>query len=199
MLNLDSEVQKLEKKVVVSTLPRIVLTEILSADQYLAIPEANRLVNLSEEHLLRIYVMRTNGMVAKEIGEKLGYPREVIEKILSSLEYKAMVSMVSKDIVESARHNLESAVGHAVSTLIGLLDSHDERIQIRASQDILNRVGLDSVKKIEVNTKTEHIHNISNDQLDYILKAAKVATELAARIPVEDTTYEEVSEDEQSE
>lgn len=198
-MKIDDKVREIENKVAISTLPKIILQEVLTTDQFLALPKELRTVNMSEEHLLRIYAMRANGFTVAEIEKSIGYPAFALKSIMASLEYRALVDMIGKDIIESARETLMHATGTATKTLIGLMSSDDERIQLKASTEILNRTGLDAVKHIQVSGKTDHIHHMPQEQLDYILKAAQVANELASKIEITadttDTAFEEVVED----
>lgn len=114
---IDEKVQQIENKITFSALPKIILTELLTTDQYMGINKDNRKVNLSEEHLLRIYAMRSFGMSTGEIGEKLNYPKLVIDKILASLEYRAVVDLIGQDIIASARDVLTHATEKATKTL----------------------------------------------------------------------------------
>jgi len=190
--------QIINEKVILSSLPKVTLSEMLTKDQYLRLTKEGGVTNFSEEHLVRLFTMRSYGMTVKEISEKLGFPLYVIDKVISSMEYRAVADTITQDITTVAKDSLALAVTKATSTLVGLLDSEDDRIKLKASTEILNRTGLDSVKRVQVQGKTEHIHSLPDEQLQYILKSAQIANALALKtvdITADVVEYEESDEE----
>ena len=191
------EVQGVADKIAISSLPKIIISEILTKDQLVSLGKDFKLVNFSEEHIVRLFTMRSYGMTLKEIAEKLDMPYLVIDKIVSSLEYRAVADTITSDVTTVAKDTLTLAAEKATRTLIDLLDSEDERIQFKASTEILNRTGLDSVKRVQVESKNEHIHTLPEEQLQYILKSAEIANKMRVKIAddeAESVEYEESDE-----
>lgn len=154
----------------------------------------NGKINLSDEFLIRLYTLNASGVPVKDISEILKVQKVHLQEILKSQDYIAVAQVISKDIVDYARLNLASATTLAVNKMVSLIESEDEKIALRASIEVLNRVGIDTPKEIHVKAEKKIVHEMSNDQLLSIIDASNRVIAFNTQ-DVKDTSFEEVDDE----
>jgi|LGOV01.1.fsa_nt_gb hypothetical protein len=172
---LIKKAEELEGYVSPDVLPTVVIpTNDARFDRY-GVSRTKGNINLSDEFLIRLATLNSSGVPVKDIADIFKLGKKDILKVLNSRDYAAVKQLLTKDIVEYARNTLATASIKAVSKMIELIDSEDSKIALRASIEVLNRVGIDAPKKIDVNVKHTLIQEMSNDQLESIISASKKA------------------------
>lgn len=195
--DLIKKAKTLEGRITVGELPKLVLDNKYVTDDYIYTNKVTGRINMTDEFAVRLFTLSASGVPVREIGRILNIKSEGILHIMNSINYKAIAQLMTKDIVDYARMNMMTASIKAVEKIIELVSSDDEKIALRASVEILNRVGLDTPKKLEIKTEKKIIHELDEEQLSAILKAGQLAMDYKdSGGELVDVEYQEIYPDE---
>lgn len=107
------------------------------------------------------------------IARLMNLQPDQIRRIKSSDAYKISKEELLNAVVAGARKYMEVATIKAVKTLVQCLDSSSEKIRLAASQDLLNRAGLQAPTQIEISTQVGSFEGLSDEQLAEIMQKEK--------------------------
>ena len=101
----------------------------------------------------RAAVLLASGCNSGSVAEQLKIHRSTLAKWQNLPEFEAFVNELMQEGRAAARAKLVGAAEKAVSTLLGLLESRDERTRLAASSEILRHlkgmpIGSSSVEEI---------------------------------------------------
>lgn len=124
----------------------------------------------TQENLVRMAYLMMMGYTAKETAEEMGASLHTVEQWRKRAEFRAVCGTLTKEITAAARTFLTSATLKATKTMLELLDSEDERIQMSAAKDILDRTGVKQEDTLHVvDQRNSHIADMSKDELAGLL------------------------------
>lgn len=104
------------------------------------------------------------------IAKLMNLQPDQIRRIKNSDAYKISREELLNAVVSGARKYMEVATLKAVKTLLQCMDSPSEKIRLAASQDLLNRAGLQAPTQIEISTPMNNFEGMSDADLAEILK-----------------------------
>jgi len=108
------------------------------------------------------------GYSYKAISDALGVSESTIRKWLKSDEaFKELMFDLVAIVTDEIRIELVAASRAALRTLGELLQSSDEKIRLKAAQDILDRAGFNAKMKqeVDINNTYSYFTNLSDDEL----------------------------------
>lgn len=125
---------------------------------------------LTPATVTRILQYDVQGYNPTLIAKLMRLKPEQVRMVKSSDAYKIAKDELLNSVVTGARKYMEVATLKAVKTLMQCLDSGNERVRLAASQDLLNRAGLQAPTQIEITTQTTNFEHMSDEELAEILK-----------------------------
>jgi hypothetical protein len=99
-------------------------------------PRAGETLEIEHIRVLEAFVRRPN---RARIALDLGMSASKVSAILRLPVVQAELAKLTADVLEMARQHLLTAVGHALDTLVALLDDQDPTVRFRAAKEILDR------------------------------------------------------------
>lgn len=125
----------------------------------------------TQENLVRMAYFMMMGYTAKETAAEMQVSVHTVEQWRKTAEFKAVCGTLTKEITAAARTFLTAATLKATKTMLNLLDSADERIQMSAAKDILDRTGVKQDDTLHVvDQRNSHIADMSKDELALLLQ-----------------------------
>lgn len=123
------------------------------------------------ENLTRVAYLFMMGHTTAEIAEQMAVSHETVKRARTTPEFKAILHSLNQEIASAARMFMSSATLKATKVMLTLLDSEDERIQMSAAKDILDRTGVKQNDVLEVVDKRDaHIDEMTREELSQLLK-----------------------------
>ena len=89
----------------------------------------------------RAATLEAGGTGTAEIAAAVGVHRATVFRWRKDAGYRGLVASIASDAQRVARRALEAQAHTAAERLVGLLDSDDERVKLRAALAILDRTG----------------------------------------------------------
>ena len=133
--------------------------------------QALQLRVLTDINLSRFCCMYIKGVTTHQLATEFGISPSLVSKIKCTPEFKKMLSILTSEVSNAARMLLTTSALKATNTLVKLLDSDDEKIQLGAAKDILDRMGVKADAPSHGKAVAgDDISNMSEQQLKEILK-----------------------------
>lgn len=130
-------------------------------------------VTSSSQQLMKVVYMTVQGFGASQIATELGIDMIDLKKLRESEEFRLFRDMVTQEVINIGRTFLTMGTFKAVKTLLGCLDSANEKIRLDASTEILNRVGLKQPEQITLVTKGNELKSMPEEELMKIINMGK--------------------------
>lgn len=135
------------------------------------VPEGTlRVSNSAKVNKLQLAYMYMQGYDTRTLAEQFECTENTIREIRASTEFKQLLGLLNHEIVSTARTFLTAAGLKAVKTLLTCMDSHDDRTKLKASTEVLDRIGLKAPEQLEIINKGDVIGKMSEDQLMEVIK-----------------------------
>lgn len=107
-----------------------------------------------------------NGRIAKEFDT---IPQNIYD-IRGSERFKQILNLLTNEILATARTFLTASGLKAVTNLIKLMDSKNEKTQLKATVEVLDRIGLKTPEQIELIDKGNKFSTMSEEELAKMIK-----------------------------
>lgn len=120
--------------------------------------------------LVKMAFLYIQGWDGKSIAKAFDTDEAVISKLKSSPKFKAVLTTLNAEIVSTARTFLAASGMKAVITLIKCMDSRDDKTKLRASTEVLDRIGIRTPEQIELIQKSDRISGMDEQQLMEFIK-----------------------------
>lgn len=128
---------------------------------------------ISPATITQILQYDVQGYNPKLIAKLMNLTPEQILRIKASDAYQISRTELLNAVVSGARKYMEVATIKAVKTLVQCMDSPNEKVRLAASQDVLNRAGLQAPTQIEISTQVNNFEGLSDEELAEILRKEK--------------------------
>lgn len=128
---------------------------------------------ISPATITQILQYDVQGYNPKLIAKLMNLTPEQILRIKASDAYQISRTELLNAVVSGARKYMEVATIKAVKTLVQCMDSTNEKVRLAASQDVLNRAGLQAPTQIEISTQVNNFEGLSDEELAEILRKEK--------------------------
>jgi len=128
---------------------------------------------ISPATITQILQYDVQGYNPKLIAKLMNLTPEQVLRIKASDAYQISRTELLNAVVSGARKYMEVATIKAVKTLVQCMDSTNEKVRLAASQDVLNRAGLQAPTQIEISTQVNNFEGLSDDELAEILRKEK--------------------------
>lgn len=119
---------------------------------------------------LRAATLEALGHSTDEIASTLGIHRATVFRWRQVPGYRSAVASVVEDARRVARGRLEVAAHLAVRRLLGLVDSPDERVALRAAVAVLDRTGHGPTQRLDL-TAPQASGPVREDPVDELRRA----------------------------
>lgn len=122
--------------------------------------------------LVKLGYMYISGMTVIQMAAATGATRMGIYKAMKTPAFKGIMTVLSATTVQVARSYIAGASMKAVNVILGLMDSEDENVRLKAATQILDRSGLRAIEQIEVTRKEGTMSAMSESDLVDIIRSA---------------------------
>lgn len=120
-------------------------------------------------NMVEMAYLHVQGYGNTAMSNVLGITPTQVQVIKSSDKFKAVLSALNTEIVNTARTFLMAASLKAVNTLLKCLDSDDDKTRLKASTEVMDRIGLKEPDQLVVIQKADNINKMDEKQLlDFI-------------------------------
>jgi hypothetical protein len=90
--------------------------------------------------------------------------------IKQSDKFKQIIQLLNTEIIATARTFLTASGMKALVTLLRCMDSKDDRIKLKASTEVLDRIGLKAPEQITLIHQGDRLQNMSEEELFAVVK-----------------------------
>lgn len=118
-----------------------------------------------EVNYAKIAFLYIQGYTEEDIAAACNVTRDDVHRMKHSNKFKALLEAITKEVVSTSRVFLMASGLKAVRTLLMCMDSDDDRVKLKAATEVLDRVGLKSPEEINLVTKSENLHGMSETEL----------------------------------
>ncbi|MBE0448408.1 MAG: hypothetical protein IBX64_09985 [Actinobacteria bacterium] len=106
-----------------------------------------------QNHHYRAMELRLLGKTYAEIGEELGRKEASVKGWFIDPLFKSEFEALKAEGIERAKASIAESAARAARRVIEILDSDDERPALSAAKDILDRAGLGTTSKAQIEHK----------------------------------------------
>jgi hypothetical protein len=120
--------------------------------------------------LIKMAFYYIQGYDTKTMARVFDVNEKHISRLKSSAKFKAVLATLNAEIVSTARVFLAASGMKAVVTLIKCMDSRDDRTKLKASTEVLDRIGIRTPEQLEIIQKGDKISGMDEHQLLEFIK-----------------------------
>lgn len=115
--------------------------------------------------LIKLAFYYIQGYTTASMSEIFDVTPQTINELKASSKFRTILSALNTEIVSTARTFLSAAGMKAVITLITCMDSRDERTKLKASTEVLDRIGIRTPEQIEILQKGDRFKDMGEEEL----------------------------------